>query len=192
MFIRIAKSGTTTPLDPARMFTSISLLFLISEPLFSLFAGMMEITSAIGCLARVEQFLQNPSRVDNRTTCGVSGVHVPFNDGEKKSRSISGAETQEKDNICISVTDGSFGWEDERSIVLHNLNFSVAAGHIVFVKGPVGCGKSTLIKALLGETPFSTGSVMLLNLEVALCEQSSFIMVSSSSCDREKPDLIST
>ncbi|KAM7186181.1 ABC transporter [Rhypophila sp. PSN 637] len=178
MFIGIARSGTAT-LDPARIFTSISLLYLISEPLFNLFAGMMELMSAIGCIARVEQFLQSPSRTDSRTNGRVGGTRAHSSDDEKKSGSnteLSGLEVQNPDRACISVKDGSFGWEDESSPVLRNLNFSVSAGDIVFVKGPVGCGKSTLIKALLGETPLSSGHVMLSTMEVALCEQSPFVM----------------
>ncbi|KAK4206285.1 ABC transporter-like protein 2 [Rhypophila decipiens] len=104
---------------------------------------------------------------------------VVSSDDEKISGSnteLSGLEVHSQDKACISVKDGSFGWEDESSPILRNLNFSVSAGDIVFVKGPVGCGKSTLIKALLGETPLSSGHVMLSTLEVALCEQSPFVM----------------
>lgn len=178
MFIGIARSGSAT-LDPARMFTSISLLFLVSEPLFNLFAGLMELMSAVGCIARVEQFLQSPSRTDNRTSRGIDHAPSHSSDGaEKKSGSNPDLSGTDAADVCISVKGGSFGWgEPDTSLVLKDLNFSITSGEIVFIKGPVGCGKSTLIKALLGETPYSSGSVMLSNLEIALCEQSPFVMV---------------
>jgi iron complex transport system ATP-binding protein len=44
--------------------------------------------------------------------------------------------------------------------VLHDVNFSVAAGECVAVVGPNGSGKSTLVSALAGDLPF-TGSALI-------------------------------
>ncbi len=34
--------------------------------------------------------------------------------------------------------------------VLHNLSFRIAAGESVAIVGPFGCGKTTLLKVILG------------------------------------------
>lgn len=169
IFIGSARNGATN-LDPARMFTSLSLLFLVSDPLFNLFAGLIEFTTALGCLKRTEQFLLSPSRVDARTIheSASSDESNPNSNGEKGSS-----------DACISVRDGTFGWKAGGAFVLQNLHIDLQLGDIVFVMGPVGCGKSTLIKALLGETPVSHGSVTLSRLDISLCEQSPWIMVGS-------------
>lgn len=48
----------------------------------------------------------------------------------------------------IKVEGMSFGYN--RKTVLDNINLSIAAGEIVTLLGPNGCGKSTLIKLMLG------------------------------------------
>lgn len=164
VFIGSARNGTTNP-DPARMFTSLSLLFLVSDPLFNFFSGLIEFMTALACLNRVEQFLLSPSRVDTRTA--------------RKIASSSGSSKSENKVLeaCICVQDGTFGWEAEGDPVLRNLQITIHPGDIIFVLGPVGCGKSTLIKALLGETPVSSGTITLSHLDISLCEQSPWIMV---------------
>lgn len=170
VFIGSARNGTTNP-DPARMFTSLSLLFLVSDPLFNFFSGLIEFMTALGCLNRVEQFLLSPSRVDTRTVRKIESASSPG--------SSSGSPNSEKKihEDCIRVHDGTFGWNAEDDPVLRNLQITIHPGDIVFVLGPVGCGKSTLIKALLGETPVSSGTMTLSHLDISLCEQSPWIMV---------------
>lgn len=162
IFIGSARNGATN-LDPARIFTSLSLLFLVSDPLFNFFAGLIQFMTALGCLKRVEEFLLSPSRVDARTTRENVSSHGPKSKGSSEA--------------CISVQNGTFGWKSDSAFVLHNFHINLQPGDIIFVMGPVGCGKSTLIKALLGETPVSRGSVVLSRRDISLCEQSPWIMV---------------
>lgn len=164
VFIGSARNGATN-LDPARIFTSLSLLFLVSDPLFNFFAGLIDFMTALGCLKRVEEFLLSPSRVDART------AHENVSAYEPKSKSSS--------EPCIVVQNANFGWKADSAFVLHNFHIDLQPGDIVFVMGPVGCGKSTLIRALLGETPVSQGSVTLSSRDISLCEQSPWIMVGS-------------
>ena len=53
-----------------------------------------------------------------------------------------------------------------QSEVLHGLNISVAANEIVAIMGRNGMGKTTLMKALMGITPASSGSVRMHGVEV--------------------------
>ncbi|OAL71823.1 ABC multidrug transporter [Trichophyton violaceum] len=62
------------------------------------------------------------------------------------------------EQTIIEVTNGSFGWKDDRD-VLHNINITIPRGQSTFIVGPVASGKSTLCHALLGETPISRGKV---------------------------------
>lgn len=59
---------------------------------------------------------------------------------------------------AIKVSNGTFNW-DEDETVLKDLNMSIPKKALVAVVGPVGCGKSSMISALLGEMEKKSGVV---------------------------------
>ncbi|KAF4481557.1 ABC transporter FUM19 [Colletotrichum fructicola Nara gc5] len=152
---------TARDLDVTTIFTSISYLLLLSEPLSSLFQLVPQLIAAFTCLQRVQSFLQEESRHDFRD-------HEVFID-PKVSGSHSAASPVAK------IIDGSFGWTED-SFVLKNINVVIPPG-LTMVIGPVASGKSMFCKALLGEIPFTEGqTVMNINCRtVGYCEQVPFL-----------------
>ncbi|KAI4466024.1 atp-binding cassette sub-family c [Holotrichia oblita] len=60
----------------------------------------------------------------------------------------------------IDVTNVDAKWTDE-AITLKKINFSVPAGKLCAIIGPVGSGKSSILQALLGELPINSGMIKL-------------------------------
>ncbi|TKR75880.1 hypothetical protein L596_017111 [Steinernema carpocapsae] len=60
---------------------------------------------------------------------------------------------------AISLQNASFSWEESSRMVLKNLSITVTQGELVAIVGEVGCGKSSLISALLGEMTKEAGRV---------------------------------
>lgn len=60
---------------------------------------------------------------------------------------------------AIHVEEGSFGWDKDGNPFLSNININIPSGSLVTVVGHVGCGKTTLLSALLGETEKLSGKV---------------------------------
>lgn len=58
----------------------------------------------------------------------------------------------------LSITEGTFTWGGETT-TLKNINLKVKKGNLTAVVGSVGCGKTSLISALLGEMEKIKGSV---------------------------------
>ncbi len=58
----------------------------------------------------------------------------------------------------MSVTSGTYAWALGEAPMLSGLDLAVAPGQLVMVVGPVGCGKSSLLAALLGEMHTVAGS----------------------------------
>lgn len=87
-----------------------------------------------------------------------------------------------KTKIAIDIQNGFFGWAAHKP-VLKNLNIRIERSVLTLIVGPVACGKSTLLKALLGELPYSEGSVHFLDggadSVVALCDQTPWLLNSS-------------
>lgn len=79
----------------------------------------------------------------------------------------------------VAITDGTFKWAEEA--VLSNINTSTPEtdGSLTIVVGPIGCGKSSLLKAILGETKNESGVISLSHPDVAFCDQTPWVMDAS-------------
>jgi cell division transport system ATP-binding protein len=53
-----------------------------------------------------------------------------------------------------------------RQLALHNLSFDVNRGEMVFLTGPSGAGKTTLIKLILCEEPITQGQILVDNVNL--------------------------
>ena len=129
-----------------------------------LISGLIELRSAIGCFTRLQKFLQTPARRDTRTIASAQ---------PSQTRSVI-------DGDAVQMYNASFGWKEEDQHTIKNVSLRVPASSLVMITGPVACGKSTLLKGLLGETPLSEGQVEVSSSDVAWCEQSPWLMVSCS------------
>ncbi|KAL4866786.1 hypothetical protein BDV12DRAFT_172450 [Aspergillus spectabilis] len=152
-----------TTLDASTMFTSLSFLALLTNPLSQIFQSVPELISGLACLGRIQAFLESEPRHDFRQ------ILASPQGTEKVPEQVSSAES-------IVIKGASFGWK-EGKFVLRNMNSRITAASLTMVVGPVGSGKSTFCKALLGETPFNEGSIVLSTAcrHVGFCEQSAFL-----------------
>jgi ABC-type multidrug transport system fused ATPase/permease subunit len=163
-------------LHVARMFTSLSYLFLLTNPLDQIFISVPQLLSGLACLGRIQAFLECETRHDFREVL----TDMRRNPEKARADAASPHNSELGFSHPIVIRDGSFGWEADR-FALRNINTRVSKSSLTIVVGPVGSGKSTLCKALLGEIPFSQGSVVLSTRlpHVGFCDQNAFLSNSS-------------
>ncbi|XP_028263925.1 canalicular multispecific organic anion transporter 2 isoform X3 [Parambassis ranga] len=123
-------------LDAEKAFVSLSLFNILRFPLNMLPQVISSIVQASVSLKRIQSFLSHdeldPDSVDRKNT---------------------GTE------FSVTVVNGKFTWGKDDPAVLHNINVMVPQGSLLAVVGHVGCGKSSLISALLGEMEKLEGEV---------------------------------
>jgi ATP-binding cassette subfamily C (CFTR/MRP) protein 1 len=148
---------TSRTLDTTTIFTSLSYLILLADPLGYLFQNAPNILAAFACLERIQVFLQKEGRIDFRTS---------HEDEEDKSGSV------------MNIANGKFGWKNEKAS-LKNINLKIPISGLTIVVGPVASGKTTLCKVLLGEIPVSEGQVSLnasfASRSVGYCDQTPYL-----------------
>jgi ABC-type Mn2+/Zn2+ transport system ATPase subunit len=152
--VRARDTGDVT-LDTARVFTSLSLFALLSDPLASLVMALASFMGAAGSFVRIQKFLESDERADTPNPDEVL---------EKPAVDRSSPD-------AITVQAGDFGWDPTKDPLLKYITMSVPWQRLTMVVGPVGCGKSTLMQALLGEVPSLSGSVRLGSTSIAYCSQ---------------------
>lgn len=173
-----------------RIFTSLSYLNLLTNPLSEIFQSIPQVISGLACLGRIQAFLESETRHDFREV--LSDVR---RNSEKPRENIVDSGSDRDTTPAVIIKDGKFGWVPDK-FVLEGVNMQVLRSSLTIVVGPVGSGKSTLSKALLGETPFSSGSTVLSTRfpHVGFCDQTAFLsngsirdnIVGFSSFDRER------
>jgi len=123
------------------------------------------LNAAMACFARVESFLKSDARRDDRLPL--------LGPGESENNSLSLASTDiELETMhrimpeskispaaMIITQNASFSWDPDGPPAVFDVTFTLQRHQFCFIIGPVGSGKSTMLKGLLGETPASKGFV---------------------------------
>ncbi|XP_039892470.1 ATP-binding cassette sub-family C member 3 isoform X1 [Simochromis diagramma] len=123
-------------LDAETAFVSISLFNILRFPLNMLPQVISSLVQASVSLKRVQNFLSHDEL-----------------DPDSVNRSNTVTE------FAVTVVNGKFTWGKDDAPVLHNINVMVPQGSLLAVVGHVGCGKSSLISALLGDMEKVEGEV---------------------------------
>ena len=165
----------TDGLSVSQAITSLAALKLLSTPLSTLLFAIPSGWAALGCFERIQEYLLESSRTEQRS------VDIPSTRDNRTSAVIqeglelaSIGNTQSSD---IIVDNGSFGWSDSSSRIIKEASASIRSdSKLTILVGPVGCGKSTFLKGLLGETTEIHGQVYVSSSEIAYCDQSPWII----------------
>ncbi|KAK7705808.1 hypothetical protein SLS64_007756 [Diaporthe eres] len=145
-------------LSMAEVFSSLSYVALITSPLTQLFQKVPDILASFACLSRIQDFLNLEAKSEYRRFDGSS------------------ATASEQGNVAVSFQDTSLGWTEDRRQLKH-LNLAIPRSGLTIVTGPVAAGKSSLCKALLGEVPFTEGTITFHHDSppIGYCDQTPFL-----------------
>uniref|UniRef100_A0A287DD51 ATP binding cassette subfamily C member 9 n=1 Tax=Ictidomys tridecemlineatus TaxID=43179 RepID=A0A287DD51_ICTTR len=164
-------------LKPAEAFASLSLFHILVTPLFLLSTVVRFAVKAIISVQKLNEFLLSDEIGDDSWRTGESSL--PFesckkhttvqpktinrkqpgryhlDSYEQSTRRLRPAETED---IAIKVTNGYFSWGSGLA-TLSNIDIRIPTGQLTMIVGQVGCGKSSLLLAILGEMQALEGKV---------------------------------
>ncbi|XP_067225109.1 ATP-binding cassette sub-family C member 3 isoform X2 [Chanodichthys erythropterus] len=133
VFVSVKKENI---LDAERAFVSLSLFNILRFPLNMLPQVISSIVQASVSLKRIQDFLSHPEL-----------------DPESVDRRNNTSE------YAVTVVNGKFAWAKQDQPTLDNINVMVPQGSLLAVVGHVGCGKTSLVSALLGEMEKLDGQI---------------------------------
>jgi ABC-type bacteriocin/lantibiotic exporter with double-glycine peptidase domain len=167
MYSLLAKRHGSTMLNYDTAYTALSLFALLQAPMALILDAIAGLVSALGALARIGEYLSKPtgsygekSRLPHLPASSV--LDYPVLD-EKKSP------------IMVMAQGFSAGWEPQGAMILKDISFEVRPSSINFVVGPVACGKTTLLLAILGEVAHHEGRLDVAVPRVGYCSQTPWI-----------------
>ena len=77
----------------------------------------------------------------------------------------SNNESESNETLLMDINNADFKWKKDDSSVLNELNLKVKQGQLIGIIGKVGCGKSSLLHAIMAEITKTFGSIKI-NAEV--------------------------
>lgn len=178
-------------LGVARAFTALGIMALITEPLALLLASWPILRAGVACFDRIQAFLLLESHRDYRQFTEEIKLGTSHSDHVGVQRSPRHTITASRDldllplqakqrilgptgqfliefqNACFKLRNGN--------TVLHNIDIQVPQCQLTMIIGGVGCGKSSLLKAILGEIPKASGGLYISTHSMAYCDQSPWL-----------------
>uniref|UniRef100_A0A2K6SSL6 ATP binding cassette subfamily C member 9 n=1 Tax=Saimiri boliviensis boliviensis TaxID=39432 RepID=A0A2K6SSL6_SAIBB len=164
-------------LKPAEAFASLSLFHILVTPLFLLSTVVRFAVKAIISVQKLNEFLLSDEIGDDSWRTAESSL--PFESCKKHTgvqpktinrkqpgryhldsyeQSTRRLRPTETEDIAIKVTNGYFSWGSGLA-TLSNIDIRIPTGQLTMIVGQVGCGKSSLLLAILGEMQTLEGKV---------------------------------
>ncbi|KAK8859863.1 multidrug resistance-associated [Apiospora arundinis] len=173
----VARINGTGGMSVSQAITSLAAMMVLAQPLIMILYAIPHGWSALSCFTRIQEFLNEESRVDSRSRLSMDTP--PDSPKEKEAlqqitRISSGSHTRDP---YIRVEKASFAWSGSDDTVVKGLETHIGADcNLTIIVGPVGCGKSTLLKGLLSETSRTDGVVSVCSPEIAYCDQTAWVI----------------
>lgn len=161
----------TGKLSASRAFTTLSIIEIITTPLGLLLQALPSITSSLACLDRIQTYLKSTERTFPRVAVPET---PPKSTSTEKSSITSALFGMENTAIAFHGASISHSAAGSDSGVLHSISWTVSQGSIAMVTGPVGSGKTSLLKAILGEMDVQ-GEIFVRPGPIGYCDQSPWI-----------------
>ncbi|PVH74356.1 ABC transporter-like protein [Cadophora sp. DSE1049] len=176
-------------LDVTSAFTALSLIALLVAPIRAFVFSAPPLIAAISCFDRIEKFLSSPTKKDHRmlitdlqaqTKSAVKSLPTSENltiGSDIELDEITPVKTANSSPAAISVKNLTLAWSDteEDNIVINDVTFDVQPAQLTMIVGPVGSGKSSLLRGLLGEAPSSKGNVYINQAHASFVGQNPWI-----------------
>lgn len=157
----------------------------------------MQLSGAIGCFTRLQAFLKLEERTDPRAATQSSGKSsysltqpppdprpleqhsAPLRTSldielQSLTQPIERGVTVDPSTPAVTVEDATFTAGEDVD-VLSDINITVRQGTVSMVVGRVGCGKSSLLKAITGEIPMKKGRIVTSTISIAFCDQTPWL-----------------
>lgn len=143
--------------------------------------------SATAAFDRIQKFLLDPSRDDKRLG-GIESIPASngqkYSDNEPQNGNGNNSLTDNAKNhilhesvsdMAVSIHSATIRPAKTAEPALLDITLQVKKSSICLIAGPVGCGKSTLARAILGELPTDSGEIRTSSKRIGYCAQSAWL-----------------
>jgi ATP-binding cassette, subfamily C (CFTR/MRP), member 1 len=157
-------------IDVNKAFTSLAIIDIVSTPANTLLGVLPDTASVIAAFDRIQTYLLSPSREDKREF--LYKQYANGNSGNHAASAVSGS----LDRVAINIDRVTIRPATTADPVLRDISTAFKKGNLVIVSGAVGTGKTTLVKAILGDLPPDSGAIQTTYGTIAYCSQTAWLI----------------
>lgn len=177
----------TEPLTAPVAFTSLTAFALLSSSITSWINCVLAVVTARGSLERMQAHMSTGPSSDeyegygagDRRRRGISFPGVSVRGIELMQMELGSLlhanDENPRSTAAIMLSDLTATWNTDLPPIISRLSLSLPKSKLTMIIGPVGCGKTTLLNAILGEVPHATGTIMLDREELGYCSQTPWL-----------------
>ncbi|TLD27952.1 canalicular multispecific organic anion transporter 2 [Venturia nashicola] len=166
-------------LTASRAFTSLTIIELITTPLGLALQAISSVTSSLACLDRIQAYLQSPNKVDQHrlptSACSGKWKSDLIDLREKAMLECDAFGKEIETQSSITLRNATFAYKPAQDIVLSSISLTIPHGSVTMLVGPVGSGKSALVKAFLNELDLRSGQLDVRASRMAYCDSNPWI-----------------
>src|SRR3569833_3167554 len=170
-------------IETTQAFTSLSIITLLTDSSAKLLSAIPSTAASLGCLERIQRFLVSSPREDHRVVITPSDVASPASQSlAENGTRLSGPahvtpEGRTEAGVAVFVDRVSVHLDPSADPILRDVSFAIPRKSLTMVIGPVGCGKTTLLKMILGEAPYvgNEGLVGVISRRIAFAAQTPWL-----------------
>jgi ATP-binding cassette subfamily C (CFTR/MRP) protein 1 len=158
----------------------------VTQPAAQLIAAIPTTVACVGCFERIQKYLLSPDRADQRRllNASASSDHSSLNSAIKEDITLQELPSTIDRNsdtppLAISLRQLSVRPAPTAKLAIHDVSVDFVAGSLNMVTGPVGSGKSTLMRAILSELSYDSGSVAVSTTAMSYCSQTPWLLNAS-------------
>ncbi|KAM3516753.1 hypothetical protein NHJ13051_009617 [Beauveria bassiana] len=188
-------------LSVAEAFTSLSIITIAAAPILHILVSMMQLFGVVGCFTRLQKYLLSEAHKDPRNLKHQSQNVPLFNSQNSTAPQTTASQDIEMDSVsetrlpsvhAIRFSNAAFRIGEKKD-VLRNISTDIYRGTLSMVVGRVGCGKSSFLKAIVGELPLDSGTLDSEYPHAAYCDQTPWVfnatieenIIGHSACDAQ-------
>uniref|UniRef100_A0A8H7N605 ABC transporter n=1 Tax=Bionectria ochroleuca TaxID=29856 RepID=A0A8H7N605_BIOOC len=166
--LMMRSKGDIIKLSPVVAFTTLSLVSLLATPIRYFVKGIPKVAAAFGCFQRIQKYLLM-SHINPEIE---SGDRIVLDSHTDKIELQGLAVSKDKRVPLLSIDKADFILPATTTPILRNITLSITSGTWTILAGPIGCGKSLLLLAIINELRHIRGTVSRSQfLEIGYCSQ---------------------
>ncbi|GAD93146.1 ABC transporter [Paecilomyces variotii No. 5] len=176
-YILVSKANGSGTLTQGTAFGAMALFQLLNKPTVLIIDGIEHAQTVIECFARMQGFMTRPEIEAYRTPISKrQAVEEDVNISEKSIQLKEQMPIREDDPPVAAVMRRlTLRYSSEQTPVLRDISLEIPSFKTTMIVGPVGCGKSSLLRLLLGEVPPPDNHLFTNFTRAAYCAQQPWV-----------------